>query len=104
DSVFEWLEKQNAQVVMLGCDWKYCTQFHRYEELAAVKYREFKTFKGTADYGEGAIFAESAMFVRSPDLEPINDFSPAVSEMGASELIKKQLYLMQKYRAQVLTK
>jgi FkbH-like protein len=89
DSVFEWLEKQNAQVVMLGCDWKYCTQFHRYEELAAVKYRDLKTFKGTADYGEGAIFAESTMFVRSIDLEPINDFSPAVSEMEASDLIKK---------------
>ena len=55
-SVFEWLEKQNAQVVMLGCDWKYCTQFHRYEELAAVKYREFKTFEGTADYGEGDLY------------------------------------------------
>ena len=73
DSIFEWFEKQNAQVVMLGCSWEYCTQFHRYEELAAVQYREFKTFKGTADYGEGATFGESTMFVRSLDLEPIND-------------------------------
>lgn len=88
-SVFEWLEKQNAQVVMLGCDWKYCTQFHRYEELAAVKYREFKTFEGTADYGEGAISTESTMFVRSLGLEPINDFTSAVSEMEAADLINK---------------
>ena len=88
-SVFEWLEKQNAQIVMLGCDWKYCTQFHRYEELTAVKYREFKTFEGTADYGEGAILTESTMFVRSFDLESINDFTSAVSEMEASDLINK---------------
>ena len=88
-SVFEWLEKQNAQVVMLGCDWKYCTLFHRYEELAAVKYREFKTFEGTADYGEGAISIASSMFVRSLDLDPINDFTSAVSEMEAAHLINK---------------
>ena len=38
-SVFEWLEQLNANIVMLGCDWKYCTQFHRYEELENVQYR-----------------------------------------------------------------
>ncbi len=90
-SVFEWLEKQDAQVVMLGCDWKYCTQFHRYEELVNVKYRGFKTFEGIADYGEGDVFADSTMFVRSLDLQPINDFSPAVSEMEAADLIKKAI-------------
>ena len=38
---------------------------------------------------ERAIYTESTMFVRSLDLEPINDFTSAVSEMEASDLINK---------------
>lgn len=88
-SVFEWLEKQNSNIVMLGCDWEYCTQFHRYEELHKVEYREFKTFKGIADFGEGPNNVKSTMFVRSLDLDPINDFTPVVDKLVANNLINK---------------
>ena len=46
---------------MVGCDWKYCTQF-RYEELAKVKYREYKIFEGQADYGNGLKYVQTKMF------------------------------------------
>ena len=79
-SPFEWFEKNNALVAMVGCDWKYCTQFHRYEELAKVKYREYKIFEGQADYGNGLKYVQTKMFVRTLDLNPINDFSPALEK------------------------
>tara|TARA_X000000950_G_scaffold262452_2_gene333721 strand:- start:8624 stop:11113 length:2490 start_codon:yes stop_codon:yes gene_type:complete len=92
-SPFEWFEKNNALVAMVGCDWKYCTQFHRYEELAKVKYREYKTFEGQADYGNGLKYVQTKMFVRTLDLNPINDFSPALEKINSFDGINvRELY------------
>jgi len=93
NSVFEWLEKQNAHVVMFGCEWSYCTQFHRYEEILSVPYRKFKIFEGSADYGVGPINVKTSMFVRSLEYNPINDFSPIVKELESNDLIKKTVLL-----------
>ncbi len=81
DSVFELFERENAELVMLGCGWVYATQFHRYEEKAGVPYRYFKDFAGRADFGDGHGPREvrSRMFVRDLAIDPANDFTPAES-------------------------
>ena len=83
DSPFGLFERANARLVMLGCPWSVCTQFHRYEEQAAVPYRYYKTFEGTADLGDGsdAHPARARMFVRDLDIDAINDFAPAVARL-----------------------
>src|SRR5580698_6099416 len=77
DSPFGLFERENATLVMLGCGWKYCTQFHRYEEQAAVPYRYFKEFIGQADLGDGNGEHEvrAAMYVRDLTINPVNDFT-----------------------------
>jgi FkbH-like protein len=80
-STFEFFEMSQATVVMLGCDWKYCTPFHRYEELAKVPYRYMKTFTGQADFGDGAGQVSAPFYVRDLEADPRNDFTPAVKEL-----------------------
>ena len=86
DSTFGWIEERNARIIMLGCDWRYCTQFHRYEEEANVPYRYYKNFESIVNYGDGEMSGSSLMFVREintlPDHE--NDFSVAI------QLLRKQ--------------
>ena len=43
-SIIELCEKLDAKIMMLGVDWDFCTQLHRYEEIKKVPYREYKTF------------------------------------------------------------
>lgn len=80
-SIFEYFEKAEATVVMMGCGWRFNTQFHRYEELAGVPYRFAKTFRGEVDLGQGEERTAATMFVRDLDLDPKNDFFPAVDEL-----------------------
>jgi len=88
-SPFEYLEVINASVVMLGCDFNYCTQFHRYEELNRVDYRTYKVFKGLSDVGHGEHFVEVKMYVRNLDLGPENDWSPVIQELVISKAINE---------------
>lgn len=87
-SLFEYAERVDARVVMLGCTWKHCTLFHRYEELAGVPYRYFKEFTGQADFGDGSTEVNVRMYVRDLDLNPQNDFSAAVERLRERKLIK----------------
>jgi FkbH-like protein len=91
DSVFAWLESYNARIVMLGAPWRYCTQFHRYEEEAQVPYRHFKTFSGKADFGEGSVVTSARMYVRRMELAipPVSDFQPAVDELEQAGSIQQ---------------
>lgn len=85
DSPFGLFERENAALVMLGCGWEYCTQTHRYEEVAGVPYRFFKDFEGTANFGDGAEVTEARMFVRDLDVDARNDLSlivPALEREG----------------------
>jgi FkbH-like protein len=82
-SPFELFEQRQATLVMLGCDWKFCTQFHRYEELAAVPYRAYKDFCGVARVGATEATVSARMFVRDLASDPRNDFSPAVEALRA---------------------
>jgi FkbH-like protein len=82
-SPFEFFEQQGAALVMLGCDWKYCTQFHRYEEIAGVPYRYFKDFAGQMRMGRTEQSVVARTFVRDLQIDPENDFSPAVEVLRA---------------------
>ena len=73
-STFEFFENQNAEIIMFGCGWDSCSQFHRYEELNKVPYRFYKEFFGLADFGDGEMETRCKMFVRNLDISAQNDF------------------------------
>lgn len=86
DSPFGLFERQNALMVMLGCGWEYCTQFHFYEEKKSVPYRFYKAFRGKAFYSpeKGWCDTEAKMYVRDLGVDPVNDFMsiPTCLEAG----------------------
>lgn len=93
DSCFALFERYAARIVMLGCGWRSCTQFHHYEEEVQVLYRTFKTFSGTGTFEAGAPRALHArMFVRDFDLVPpaVNDFSDIEADLRAAAAIRTE--------------
>ena len=87
-SIFDLFEQLDARIVMLGCDWNKCTQFHRYEETAAVPYRQFKEFSGVDGTGGGAAPVKTVMYVRDEAIGGTNDFSAATNALRAGGLIR----------------
>jgi len=87
-SIFDLFERMDTRIIMLGCGWHKCTQFHRYEETAAVPYRRFKTFTGVDETGGGAVPVETVMFVRDTIVGAANDFSAAAGVLRADGLIR----------------
>ncbi len=90
DSVFALCERLNARLVMLGCDWGACTQFHRYEEAAQVPYRRYKTFIAPADLGDGPRSTAVRMFVRDLELDPVNEYTPSVERLARAGRLHTQ--------------
>jgi FkbH-like protein len=78
DSPLGLFERRNAQILMFGCGWEYCTQLHMYEEEAKVPYRYFRDFTGQADFGGGMNTVSSQMYVRDLEVDATNDFSSAI--------------------------
>ncbi|MCL6705555.1 HAD-IIIC family phosphatase [Pseudomonas sp. R2.Fl] len=90
DSPFGFFDREDASVVMIGCGWEYCTLFHRFEEQAAVPYRQFKEFSGEVVKRGGAVEKASAtMFVRNLDIGAINDFSKAVEALRKADAMEE---------------
>jgi FkbH-like protein len=92
DSPFQLFERENATLMMLGCDWEYASQFHHYEEQGRVPYRYFKDFNGLANFGDGSGEKEVqvGMYVRELAVEPSNDFSSAVSRLRMEGRIRSK--------------
>jgi len=88
-SPFSFFHKLNAQFIMLGCGWKYCTQFHYYEELKQVPYRHYKEFIGRADFGNGLNNCKCRMFVRNLEVNPINFFDNIVDSLKVDGLVSR---------------
>ena len=65
NTIFDYFHQRNTRIMMLGCDWRYCSQFHQYEKEFGVPYRYSKNFRGMADYGDGLVPVETEMFVRN---------------------------------------
>ena len=89
-SSFEYFENHNTVFVMFGCGWEYCTQLHRYEELANVPYRFFKEFCATADLGMGPRETRSTMFVRNLEINAENDFTGVHEALKQSGKLQSQ--------------
>lgn len=85
DSPFGLFDRENAKLVMFGCGWEFCTQFHYYEEEAGVPYRLYKTFEPAS--GEEARPAK--MFVRNLDIGAHNNFSAALGALYAKHAISR---------------
>lgn len=74
-TVFEVFDECDACIVMLGASWQWCTQIHRYEELASVPYRHRMFFAGTACYDDGVVHACPRLYVRDSELRSVLNFS-----------------------------
>lgn len=89
-SPFALMEELDAEIIMLGCSWEYCTLFHRAEELQAVPYRYPKTFRGQVNYS-GAGQSESVVFwVRKKNLPIENGFEPFAAELRKRGLMRSR--------------
>ena len=67
NSIFGWLERQNARLCVLGVPWDdSCAFFHRAEEIAQVEYRYYKTFQGEILDGGNKIGAASETMLSRP--------------------------------------
>jgi FkbH-like protein len=87
-SIFARFEKADATLVMMGCGWQACTQFHRYEEEARVPYRYDKTFSGQADFGAGRKKTDTVMYVRDLDMNAAYDVTRAVQPLITAAKVK----------------
>jgi len=84
DSVFGWLDQNDARVVILGRPWEFCGFFHYAEEFVRVPYRYFKRFLGTMTMnGENAQPCAEVMYARSLNV-PLRINHPFVRELLAS--------------------
>ena len=75
-SIYQFFEQHNATIIMLGCDWSYCTPFHYYEQQFSVPYRYDKQFNAS---GNSALFTQ--MFVRDEKLSVKNDFTQCITSL-----------------------
>jgi FkbH-like protein len=89
DSVFGLFDRLDARIVMLGCDWTYCTQFHYYEEEFKVPYRLYKEFKGNVDIYGDVKKKKHKMFVRDLNIAPENNFDTLINELDAKGEISR---------------
>lgn len=87
-SSFELFERVDADLMMLGCGWEYCTLFHRAEELAEVPYRYKKLFLGKAIYKGSEQQVEVAMLVRRLDIRVKNIFNPFIEKLRSLGFIR----------------
>jgi aminoglycoside N3'-acetyltransferase len=66
-SLFEWIEQQNAHILLLGVPLPMCSFLHRVEWNACVPYRYGKNFAGTMIRDGKREPLEERLFVRSLD-------------------------------------
>lgn len=51
----ELLSRENTCIIMLGCNWDFCTLIHNVEETLEVPYREYIEWNYPMDFGEFSI-------------------------------------------------
>lgn len=90
-SVFELMEVKNADLVMLGCGWEYCTLFHRLEELRRVSYRYKKHFVGQIVGEDITTSVGVDMWVRKQGLPIKNCFKKLVPVLREQGVVRTQM-------------
>lgn len=73
-SVFEWIEDEDATLLMLGVPWGMCSFLHRGEWIAKVAYRYPKTFQGRIRLRNKEEELAETLFVRKCYPELDNDW------------------------------
>jgi len=90
DSLYHALYQHNALILGLGESLALKSSiFHYAEEIERVPYRYFKTFSGTADYGNKPKSVSRKMFVRRVDIPVRYDYSPAVEALKKEGKLRK---------------
>jgi aminoglycoside N3'-acetyltransferase len=90
NSIYEWMEINDVDFLMLGTDATHCSYLHRLELLAkeVINYRYDKDFEGTMIL-EGKEFPfKETLYVRRLDPPVVNDFrilESHMKEMGMKE-------------------
>jgi aminoglycoside N3'-acetyltransferase len=77
DSIYHWMELQNARFLMLGTDPTHCSFLHRIEWLLrdVIPYRYVKAFDGILRRDKKDILCREHLFVRCLKPEAENDFT-----------------------------
>jgi FkbH-like protein len=83
ESIYQFFERENATICMLGIGWHACTPFHYFEEQFQVPYRYYKDFVSKNDPQ-----VKAKMYVRNLAIDPRNNFLPAVEALKKQGMIK----------------
>ena len=84
-SIFEYFEIINAKIITLGSGLESITQFHRYEEIMKVPYRNYKSFEGIAEYSSGNTKVKKTLYVRDLNLNPKNNMNLIIESIKKSK-------------------
>lgn len=90
DSVYHWMEQNNAHFIMLGIHPTHCSFLHRLEWLVRdqINYRYIKNFSGKVIRAGQEIELKENLFVRSLTPPVVNDFTTLTDSLieGGLEL------------------
>lgn len=81
-SLFEWIELENAQILLLGVPLQMCSFLHRFEWKAKVPYRYNKSFSGEIFIRGKKENWEEVLFVRSLDPLAENSWEGLERQLG----------------------
>lgn len=93
NSIFDFFDKNDTAIMMFGCDWSYCTQFHYYEEVMKVPYRYQKKFQGKLIFHNQEKQICTEMFVRDLKLNIHNDFTKIEQRLRSSGHVNSDTFL-----------
>jgi len=89
NSIFGLFHQKKTRIILLGCDDKYVTQFHYYEQRECVPYRYEKKFIGKILTKGRLEPISTTMYVRDLDINPINDFSEIAQQLEQKNRINR---------------
>lgn len=90
-STYEWMERRDAHLLMLGTHPTLCSYLHRLEWIArdVVTFRYDKSFPGTLLREGRAIEATETLFVRRLDPPVVMDFKPLLPGLQEAGLTQR---------------
>lgn len=86
----ELLSRPDTTILMLGCNWSYCTLIHNVEERLAVPYREYIEWYYPMDFGEYSIIDQPfSLYVRKKTLKTKLRFEKIREELQHNGLLRQ---------------
>jgi aminoglycoside 3-N-acetyltransferase len=102
NSILEWIEQNEAVILVIGVPWPMVSFFHRAEWLCQVPYRYDKSFEGTIHVRGRDHKIKETLFVRG--LDPVVDNQWAGINEYLAEIGMRSIPLGRSHMAQVLAK